>query len=165
MNDISWKWKGELLLLTTNSLIPCDRQTDLWHMQLCSPSRKGRCVQQVAEGEAEVKNPWSRAPAPGGCQKWSPASSVWHSVSGRWVSLSRNSPSLQILSSHSLTLRGQSQSARLCPQTSASDQISVLCLLITSVCCGNSTLMCCFVLRDPLMTLLYQLMEEEVMEI
>ena len=27
MNDISWRWKCECLSLTTNSLIPCDRQT------------------------------------------------------------------------------------------------------------------------------------------
>ena len=55
MNDISWKWKGELLLLTTNSLIPCDRHTELWRMQPCSQSRSVRCVQQVAEGEGWVE--------------------------------------------------------------------------------------------------------------
>ena len=43
---------------------------------------------------------------------------------------------------------------------------SVFCFLHNiSLRCGNSKLMCCFVLRDPLMTLLYQLMKEEVMEI
>lgn len=162
MNDISWKWKGELLLLTTNSLIQCDRHTDLWHMQpvkkcpVCAASSGGWRLSW------RIRDPGPRPPGVvrSGHQhhRCDTASLAGESLSPATLRHCRYSP-------HSLTLRGQSQSARLCPQTGASDQISVLCFFITSVCCGNSKLMCCFVLRDPLMTLLYQLMKEEVMEI
>ena len=79
MNDISWRWKCECLSLTTNSLIPCDRQTH---------------AQPYDMTHASV--------TPGG--GWSPVVTSIIGEPGRlWpvtLSLCRNSPSVQTLSSH-----------------------------------------------------------------
>ena len=98
-------------------------------------------------------HPWSLAPGDG--HQWSPASSVCRAVSGRWhtPSLCRNSPSVQTLSSHT-------------PEVSPSRTLPLRpVLVIKSVFCDSweqqvntSTNVLLCVLRDPLMTLLVELM-------
>ena len=166
MNDISWKWKGELLLLTTNSLIHLVWQIyRLMTHDTCSQSRNVRCVQQVAEGEGWVEESVIPGPGPRGL------SEVVTSIIGvtqRLWPVSLSLPQLSVTADTLLTVSHSEVS--LSRPDSALRPVpvikSVFCFLHNiSLRCGNSKLMCCFVLRDPLMTLLYQLMKEEVMEI